>query len=894
MLSWLFKKRDATHPTTTAPAAAHTAKPAAAKAPPKAAKVADLPLADWSASLLAAQGDDAALLRLAQTTPLLEIKLAAVAALTSENALKQAEREFRSHDRKVHRLAKQRWEASVAQRTVRLQAQGLLQRMRVLLGEADVPVNHVVALERDWDALPAELLEPGPCAEFAELRTRLASVMRERGDAQQRVQRWATDAKRFVLDWPAAINTAAQHGSAQDAALLGQAAAALRQSRPSQPSTVALDLALAQAQLTAQWLCARLAQLEAPPAADAEPAPVDAQPTGEPANADGAQPPVLSAELQQLFDQRHEQWRLVQESAHPAPATADAATARHRMPAADMPAPLRLRLETGLRQAEAALAQGQLGEVQRHLQALDGALAKTRAVLPEALRARHQALWAERDRLTGWQQWGGALARDELLAQAEALARRTLAAADPAAPNAAKLNLQSHGQSIHELRLRWKELDHQGSVASAEPWQRFDTALTAAHEPVAAQHAAQKAARQANLLAREALLVEFEAQADPQADARAGDATPQWREHARGLEQFRTAWRKLGPLEHTVPAAARTPLQQRLSLAVARIELPLQQAQGLAAAQREQLIARAEALAPPSGTGRAMPDAGRQVRELQADWQDHARRLPLPRGVEAALWARFKAATDAVFAQRDAAHAAREAELASHLAARETLLAQLSSLDAAAPLADIERTLAQVDRAWRQEGELPRGSGDKLEARFRAARAAAADVLNAGVRLRWQAQCDSLAAKVALCEEREDAAAGDAEAASLHERWAEHNALPAPWQQALVQRWAQAAPACMLAAADVNDMLLRLEAALGMPASPESQAARHNLKLRALKDAMEGRTPAQTGPAQQADWLLAMLRQPGLDAPQRVRLHAVLAALRAAPAGALGTPAHAG
>ncbi len=915
MLRWLFKNPGKVNPTPAASSSARAARPAAAKAAPAKpttpttpAAPTEQPAQDWPARLLAAQGDDAALLQLAQTTPLLEIKLGAVAAMSGESALKQAEREFRSHDRKVHRLAKQRWEASVAQRTARSNAQGLLERMRALLGDADVAVNHVVALERDWDALGADLLEPDTCAEFAELRTRLASTMRERGEAQQRLQRWANDAKRFMHDWPAAAGAAAQHGTAQDAGSLGHVAAALRQSRPPHASTEALDLALAQAQLTAQWLCSGLAKFEAPalgadelvsapvdaPAQAPVDAPVDAPvhalPRLEPASADSAQALAITAELQQWLDHRQAQRWLAQQPSHPAPpapAAADVQSAQQPTHAAEVPAALRLRLEALMQQAESALAEGQLGAMQRPLQAIEGALAKTRAALPEALRARHQALWAERDRLKAWQQWGGARARGELLAQAEELAQRTLAAAEPAATNAAKLNLKLHGQSIHDLRLRWKELDHQGDVASADEWQRFDIALTAAHEPVAAQHAAVKAARQANLLAREAMLAEFEARPEPEAALQTG-GTPDWKEQQRGLEHLRSAWRKLGPLEHTVPAAAREPLQQRLTLAMARVEAPLQQAQELAAAQRERLIARAEALASQAGAGRPMPDAGRQVRDLQAEWQEHARRLPLPRGIEVGLWHRFKAATDAVFAQRDAAHAAREAELASHLAAREALLTQLSSLDATAPLADIERTLAQIDRAWRNDGELPRGAGDKLEARFRAARAGAAELLTSAVRKRWLDQCDSLAAKLALCEEREDGA----EAASLHERWAGQGALPGMWEQALAQRWAQPAPARVLPATDVNDLLLRLEAALDMPAPPERQAARHNLKLRALKDAMEGRAPWQTGPAQQAEWLWAVLRQPGLDAPQRGRRRALLAALRAAPAGALGSPTH--
>ena len=48
-----------------------------------------------------------------------------------------------------------------------------------------------------------------------------------------------------------------------------------------------------------------------------------------------------------------------------------------------------------------------------------------------------------------------------------------------------------------------------------------------------------------------------------------------------------------------------------------------------------------------------------RVRELQAAWQTEARRLTLGRGREAALWTRFKAATDAGAAAVAAADGAR-------------------------------------------------------------------------------------------------------------------------------------------------------------------------------------------------------------------------------------------
>ncbi|MBA4176568.1 MAG: hypothetical protein C0505_08395 [Leptothrix sp. (in: Bacteria)] len=953
MLNWLFKKPGpaAAPASSPKPARAAPSTTPATPAPPAKAAAPTAPRPDETPLLHAAMGDDAALLKLAQSAQTLAVKMAAVQALAGEDALLQAERSFRSHDRKVHRLAKQRLEAAVAQREARARADALLVRTTALLGEAAVPVNHVVELDRDWAALPAPALEPAQQQQFDALRARLDTQMREHEAAQQRLKQWTAEVRRELAAWPAAAAQLAATGSAADAAQRLTAFASLQGSCPEAPATAALQTALAAAVQLAAQVHTRLQRMEAPvvDATTAQPAP-GTPPELPPELAPGlpAELPPLPPELARLFAAREAALRPAPRSEAP-PASADMRGARQAAKAAAdeaRRAAQQQRIAGLVVQAEAALADGRLAEIKQHLQAIDSSLSRAHVTLPEALRHRVHALQAERSRLQAWQHWGGTRARDDLIAEAEALARATGAilpaaappaqpvppspdatdaaadavdatatapavataeAAPPPAPAPHKLNLKAHADGIQALRKRWKALDHQGDVASAEQWRRFDAALHLAYEPVAAQHAALKAARLENLAAREALLDALETAAGgaegasanaAAAAADAGDgaapepehgaavAAPDWRARAAELDRFQTAWRKLGPVEHTVPSAAREALMQRLQATLARVEAPLQQARAAAGAEREQLIAHAEALLPRGGEGRDVADAPRRVRELQAAWQDHARRLPLPRGLEGALWARFKAATDAVFAQREAAFAARDAEAAAHIAEREALLQQLSALGETSTAAEIEHTLATTDRAWRHGGELPRGAAEALDARWRAARAAVVAVLDAAHRCRWHTHCDTLAARVALCEQRED---GSADAATLAARWAAPDSLPAAWRQALAQRWAAAPTAGPLDKAALDTLLLRLESALAVPSAPEWQAARQQLKLLALKDTMEGRTPAGTGPRDQAGWLQAAVRQAGLGAAQRQRLHTLLAALRQATPGALGT-----
>jgi hypothetical protein len=130
-----------------AQAAAQAAQRAAEKAELKA-KEADEARAAWQPRLLAAMGDDTALLGVAQATPVLEIKLAAIEALVSEDALKQAERQFRNHDRRVHRIAKQRFETAVATRESRARAVTLIAAADALTQAPLLAANQLVARRR--------------------------------------------------------------------------------------------------------------------------------------------------------------------------------------------------------------------------------------------------------------------------------------------------------------------------------------------------------------------------------------------------------------------------------------------------------------------------------------------------------------------------------------------------------------------------------------------------------------------------------------------------------------------------------------------------------------------------------------------------------------------------
>jgi hypothetical protein len=815
----------------------------------------------WEAKLNEAGRDEEKLLTLAKEAPLEEIKLAAIQALVSEEALKAAEKEFRNHDRRVHREAKQRYELAIATREGRDQAAQLIATANTLQTESHLPANKLVELDHAWQAIDHKLLDAAQVEQFTVAWTALSAQARERGDKLQQAKRWAAEANGAASHLVAVISGIA-NGSAEVATLEAArgdvearlaAAPVIEDGKGAQISAAATRLSDALA-LAAQVM-PRLAILdEIAKAGETPPADIAARWQ--------ALPAVADRNASSALEQRFKQWQQGKTEADQA-----AAAAKKQEQSEQSKAERQARLEkiTALvTRAETALAEGHVGEATKQLGALDDMLQPHS--VDKKLLQRIETVQSEVARLKGWQHWSGGRVRDDLALEAEALAK---------ASSAEKLAVKAHGDAIENLRERWKELDKLGGATNRTLWLRFDGALKTAYLPVAAHLAKLKEARSQNLAARQALIVTLDA-----VDIGSTEKQPDFRALARHLENFQSEWRKLGPVEHTVPRKAQAGLDQKLKAAIARVESPLQEARRVEQLKREKLIERAKALAADTKSR----DTINKVRELQAEWQQHAKGLPLARKMENVLWGQFKAATDAVFAQRDAANAAREADWGSARAAREALIARLNALNADTPAGEIRKTVADVDSEWRKSGEASRNDAAKLEQRFRHARDAAQQHL-AGSALRvWQQTCDTVAAKVALCVEAESGSAGD----DIANRWTVLAALPAEWEKPLATRLAaaqNAQPATGDASA-LQQLILQIESALDIPSPSGFEAARRELKLRAMKNAIEGRQSA-TVTAKDIEGLIASaLGHASPDSKSAGRIATILLALRNKPLSA--------
>ncbi len=288
---------------------------------------------------------------------------------------------------------------------------------------------------------------------------------------------------------------------------------------------------------------------------------------------------------------------------------------------------------------EAHLEEGRVAEAEAASKGIDKLLGA--ATPPAQVLRRLQRARAQKDRLAGWARWGTDKAREQLIAEAEALL-----AGEP--------DIGERARAVPLLRREWKNLDAHGGAAQAL-WKRFDKALEAAYKPVAEQRAIEAAAQEAARAARTAMLEEWEAWyptagGDFKAlDAKREAMSQQWRSAPRaGFGDERK-------------------LRKRFDALLAKIDKQLDEARKAESIRLEDLVTQAEALKDQPDLGAAMNAA----KTLQRRWKEDVTGVRLRHGEDQKFWRRFRSACDAVFARRDAENAERDAERAKRDQERE-------------------------------------------------------------------------------------------------------------------------------------------------------------------------------------------------------------------------------
>jgi hypothetical protein len=195
---------------------------------------------------------------------------------------------------------------------------------------------------------------------------------------------------------------------------------------------------------------------------------------------------------------------------------------------------------------------------------------------------------------------------------------------------------------------------------------------------------------------------------------------------------------------------------------------------------KEQLVVEAEALADSTDWG---PTTG-TYRDLMTRWKAAG---PAPRGVDEALWRRFRTAQDTFFAAKQAALNEQDAEFRVNAEAKEALLVEAEGLLPVRDLGAARAAYRDIARRWSAIGKVPRDSIRSLDGRLRAVEDAIGEAeserwrrTNPETRARAQdtaakleAQITALEQRAAKAEARGDtrAAAEAAQSAATYREW---------------------------------------------------------------------------------------------------------------------------
>lgn len=269
------------------------------------------------------------------------------------------------------------------------------------------------------------------------------------------------------------------------------------------------------------------------------------------------------------------------------------------------------------------------------------------------------------------------------------------------------------GTSAERLR------DSLGTVAAigdlAALGTRLESLLTGVQARQAAAAAAVVDAAARRSAARRALVEEAEQLAQGSDWKAAGDR----------LREIVEAWgeQPAAPVRRgRGPAAARTDRELWRRLSAARDEFgrrrgahfaSLDGERAEARRRKEALATTAEALAESSD----WDATGNRYRDLMRDWKAAGRAA---KGVDDALWNRFRTAQDRFFARRAELHAERDAAFIGNQRVKEGLLAEAESLDPRRDLAGAQRRLREIQEQWEAAGQVPRDAAAGLERRMAA------------------------------------------------------------------------------------------------------------------------------------------------------------------------------
>ncbi|MGH8829149.1 MAG: DUF349 domain-containing protein [Jiangellaceae bacterium] len=203
-----------------------------------------------------------------------------------------------------------------------------------------------------------------------------------------------------------------------------------------------------------------------------------------------------------------------------------------------------------------------------------------------------------------------------------------------------------------------------------------------------------------------------------------------WRAGADRLRELLDEWKALPRLDRATDdtlwrrfSTARTHYTRHRKVHFAELAERREDSRGV----KEKILKDAESLSGSTDWGAT----ARRYRELMAQWKAAG---PAPRGVEDALWKRFRAAQDTFFEARSSDLSKRDDEQLANLAVKESLLADAEALLPVTDWKAARETLRHIQDRWEEAGYVPRDSMRSVESRLRRVE----DAVRAAEQSEWQ------------------------------------------------------------------------------------------------------------------------------------------------------------
>jgi enamine deaminase RidA (YjgF/YER057c/UK114 family) len=689
--------------------------------------------------------DEAAVLALLLRCDFADGRLQAAQHIHSHEALLQVRNAMRNHDRRVAKLMQGRLDIMQHAAQMTQQMQACVEQARQLAMQEQILANQLNQLDKQRESLGALPDMPDMLDLVAQYEQARAQV-EQKFQAQTLLQRQVLDLLQQLRDTASAISTqdatlhADQFKQFSDSVAQHEAALAVITAhtlRASLPKNLLADCvaALQNCHQQLSVLEKNLAQQKIDIASVIIPAVTE----------------NLAANMQTGSDtapSQHDENEDILASSAATVATAEDITAPLMPLMSVNQAMSRAEIDTALHAFEDALEQGSVQNAKKHDRQLREVDASASSLRPQQ-RERLLRLRAELNHLLAWAKWGGNVSRDELIKAVEDIATENLAASQLA-------------KKITTLRERWKEMERLSGAASQELWARFDAACNLAYAPAALYFQQQADERKANLGLAEQFLSAMQEQAATLLQMEAN-----WKAYAQFCQNQLAEWKKIGHVDRKHRARLDTAFETHFQ----SIWQPLQ------ARRAEEMISRqamVEAVAALDAQQRSAIDS---LRQLQERWQKQAAQVPLKRQDEQALWEKFRAACDAVFAQRKQFAVTADTQRQQNLSSKQALCEQLeqalvefdtaisnAALSDVADVAKVEQYSSTVKEAhkaanlqWKELGAVPKADDAALEQRFQQISANIKNSLST-----WQARKKSVqkvqsVKKLQLCWQLENA-----------------------------------------------------------------------------------------------------------------------------------------